>query len=431
MGILSVIDTLLVYKIAEYRYNRNVAFIAAVLFAVVPVGWILRRVLLDAILLPFILCSILFALNIRKSEGINKSHSQAGLNNLAIFISGIFLGLAIFVKVPALALIPFFLFVIYIGTKSRKAPLLWSVPVILIPMIWPIFAMSIGHADSWLDGVTWQAERLGRSLSNELKHLFTMDPLLTSFSLLGIGYAWIRRDYFLVIWTVPYLILLFVVDWVYFFHLIPVLPAFCIGGARLISDVTRKGTRHLKESTVVVCSLLIFVATLSSIAIVSNDLNTSYFKIVTLVGNLLPNITHNEVGGPSYENATLIAPNGGWGFSWIYKYVLEKDFAFEWFQHDNNQMNRLNSSNVVLVVDKDMRSAMFSGENNKYLNLTSSIYEDSNPLDKFYGKIRGYKPYHYPYSNYIDDVDERREVNRTRGLDWTGEIEVRTSYWPS
>ncbi|MDQ3838247.1 MAG: hypothetical protein M3297_03150, partial [Thermoproteota archaeon] len=46
MGILSVADTFLIYKIAESRYNRTVAFIAAVLFAVTPLGWLFRRMYL-------------------------------------------------------------------------------------------------------------------------------------------------------------------------------------------------------------------------------------------------------------------------------------------------------------------------------------------------------------------------------------------------
>ena len=48
MGILAVVDTFLIYKIAERRYNRNVAFIAAILFAVMPYTWLIRRVLIRA-----------------------------------------------------------------------------------------------------------------------------------------------------------------------------------------------------------------------------------------------------------------------------------------------------------------------------------------------------------------------------------------------
>ena len=47
MAILAVVDTFLIYKIAEWRYNRNVAFIAAILFAVTPLSWLFRRMYLD------------------------------------------------------------------------------------------------------------------------------------------------------------------------------------------------------------------------------------------------------------------------------------------------------------------------------------------------------------------------------------------------
>ena len=85
MGLLAVGDTFLVYKIAERRYNRKVAFVAAILFAVMPMTWFARRILLDSIGLPLILLSILFAIyaktgtkNIDKNIGVandpNTSH---------------------------------------------------------------------------------------------------------------------------------------------------------------------------------------------------------------------------------------------------------------------------------------------------------------------------------------------------------------------
>ena len=53
MGLLAIGDTFIIYKICEKRYssNRTVAFIASVLFAVMPITWLTRRVLLDSIML--------------------------------------------------------------------------------------------------------------------------------------------------------------------------------------------------------------------------------------------------------------------------------------------------------------------------------------------------------------------------------------------
>lgn len=72
MGILAIIDTFLVYKISEYRYNRNVALITSILFAVMPATWLLRKILLESLLLPLLLSSILFALYY--SGGRNESN---------------------------------------------------------------------------------------------------------------------------------------------------------------------------------------------------------------------------------------------------------------------------------------------------------------------------------------------------------------------
>jgi dolichyl-phosphate-mannose--protein O-mannosyl transferase len=50
MGLLAMVDTFLIYKISEYRYNnRKVAFIASILFAVMPITWLTKRIWLDNI----------------------------------------------------------------------------------------------------------------------------------------------------------------------------------------------------------------------------------------------------------------------------------------------------------------------------------------------------------------------------------------------
>src|SRR5215207_6111230 len=49
MGLLAMADTFLVYKIAERRYNnRMIGFISATLFAVMPITWLFRRIMLDS-----------------------------------------------------------------------------------------------------------------------------------------------------------------------------------------------------------------------------------------------------------------------------------------------------------------------------------------------------------------------------------------------
>ena len=123
MGILAVVDTFLVYKISERRYNRSVAFIASVLFAVMPMSWLLRRILLDSILMPFLLSSILFAVYYNSNNNSNTKYSSKTVGNnkqILVLLSGIFLGLAIFTKIPAFTMIPLVAFLIVHTGDGKK-----------------------------------------------------------------------------------------------------------------------------------------------------------------------------------------------------------------------------------------------------------------------------------------------------------------------
>ncbi|MGH9878988.1 MAG: phospholipid carrier-dependent glycosyltransferase, partial [Nitrososphaerales archaeon] len=153
MGILAVIDTFLIYKIVQYRYNnQRVALLAALLFAVMPMGWLMRRILLESLLLPFLLTSIMLAVRI-PSSGKNQ--------NVLILLSGAFLGLAIFTKIPVFTMIPLVSFMVYNGSKENKLRRLglWFIPVVLIPLLWPAQSMSTGSFEDWITGVVAQTQR--------------------------------------------------------------------------------------------------------------------------------------------------------------------------------------------------------------------------------------------------------------------------------
>ena len=117
MGLLAVVDTFLIYKIAEYRYNRNIAFVAAILFAVMPLSLLTRGIFLDSILLPFLLSSILFAIYSKETKTIE--FTRRNTKNLFVLLSGIFLGLAIFTKLPAFLMIPVVAYLVYTNSNNN------------------------------------------------------------------------------------------------------------------------------------------------------------------------------------------------------------------------------------------------------------------------------------------------------------------------
>ena len=250
MGILAVVDTFLVYKISERRYNRSVAFIASVLFAVMPMSWLLRRILLDSILMPFLLSSILFAVYYNSNNNSNTKYSSKTVGNnkqILVLLSGIFLGLAIFTKIPAFTMIPLVAFLIvhtgdgkkekydnndnnnnnnndnthdsssqrrlvlfhFFNKKNMKMLGLWFIPVIIIPLIWPIYSLAIGQFNLWLEGILYQTGRdnENHTLLESSNIIFGIDPILLIIAVAGIGFsAAIKKDFIFLLWIVPFVV---------------------------------------------------------------------------------------------------------------------------------------------------------------------------------------------------------------------------------
>ena len=204
MGFLAVLDTFLIYQICQRRYGQNVAFIASVLFAVMPMTWLLRRIYLDNLLLPFLLCAILFGLYIKPMARDMRNSSQPKdlVNNyIWALLSGIFLGLAIYTKIPSFTMIPLIGGLVFFNSKRNlKMVGLWVVPVFLIPLLWPLYSIVVGQSDLWTNWVLWQTER-DKPLHLALINFFQMDPVIMIIGGAGIIFARIRRDYFPLLWV--------------------------------------------------------------------------------------------------------------------------------------------------------------------------------------------------------------------------------------
>jgi hypothetical protein len=376
MGALAVIDTFLIYRIAEYRYNKTVAFIAAVLFAVMPITWILRKILLESILLPFLLLSILFALykkdnNIHfEFNAVNKNHWRSKIQNqsiiLPVLLSGIFLGLSIFTKVPAFAMIPLIGYLICISTNTNQSNNnnirpqinikklgIWFIPVILIPLIWPIYSLSIGEFDLWLKDMIWNTQRdynydnwpIGSSLLNSLVYIFQIDPTIFLLGCASIVFSYIKRDHFILLWILPLLLFLFVIDFVSFFHLILVLPAICISAARLIVDLSNK-VKKIKLQRMMPIAIISIVGIFGLVSItilITSNVNSSYFDVYAFVVQYLVN--HNQLGkNKEYETNesvnedkfTMIGRHWTMGYIWIPKHVFDINIDFKRIEQVND-----------------------------------------------------------------------------------------------
>ena len=325
IALLAVIDTFLLFKIAERRYNNvRIALIGSILFAVMPISLLLREIWLEPIQLPFLLCSIFFAVSVqRRKRGTTNSLGNKGVgdekNFVLIMLSGIFLGLAIFTKIPAFTMIPLIGFVI-MATSNRSFRLMtmWILPVIIIPLFWPVYGIISGQFSSWLHGIFFQSTREGLSLFDSLAYVLNIDLFMMGLGLTGLLFAALKKDLFIVLWIIPFLLFLYFIGTTAYFHLLPILPALCLGSARLIDSLlslvsNKRIQKFLSFATV---SSLVGFGLISTIPIISQNVNPSLIEASAFISKYL------------YENTTMTSHDATTVISnpfylWIPQYVYD------------------------------------------------------------------------------------------------------------
>jgi len=440
MGILAVGDTFLIYKIVERRYNRNVAFVASILFAVMPLSWLIRRILLESLQLPFLLSSILFAVysysltskknskelvgeekkgeengnstNVNVQAQSNSNNNNEKKNIVMVLLSGIFLGLAIFTKIPAITMIPMVGFLVFTNNKRNwNTVVLWIIPVILIPLIWPAYAISVGEFHDWLSGILYQTGREGSGILS-LNSIFRIDPVLVVLGMAGIVFTAIKRDFFPLLWIIPFFILLYLLGFNQHFHWVPILPIFCIATAVLIVDLAKYIIKNTKVQQIAVftiaCEIIIF-GMVSTTMLLSTNLNLSYFEMYTFVVKRL-----SDYNGTENNNRVAIIGNP-WivsGFSWIPRYIfhINQDFIlFKTFR------NATISEKILLMVDKDLKDYISADKPNTKIKQLQKVYDDTKPIATFKDKAIKYNRDQYPYTS----------IRENRGI---GRIDIRANY---
>ena len=423
MGVLAVFDTFLLYRITEYRYGRNVAIIASILFAVMPFTWMIRRIFLETIQLPFILTSILLILNLgrgRQLQSSSPSQSQSKpqkdteqpsqlqknqqqqleqtqkqsyhseYTKLTLIISGIFLGLAIFTKIPAFTMIPLGIIMVYMVTRKKKYVLVWLIPVLLVPMLWPIHATLSGDMNDWIDGVRYQVNR-DRPLINTINTFFQIDPVLFILGMGGLVYSAIKKDYFLLLWTIPIFVFLQAIGYVSSFHLILLLPPFCIAGATMIEKIGNNiANVRLKNMLPYIRIAVIGIFGICSITmLITLNMNSTYYQALAFVLSNLPDSNSNATSISPANKVTLI---GNPQYFWIPEFVFNKTFDAKNFY----SKTPFKTDKYLMIIDSGF-VRILNGDNSSRLNLA---YNATHNLARFEQNITGGTDINkYPFTN--------------------------------
>jgi dolichyl-phosphate-mannose-protein mannosyltransferase len=375
MGCLAVVDTFLVYKISEKRYGRKVALFSSILFAVMPITWLTRRILLDSILLPFLLASMLFATYASSARGIKKC--------AWVLMAGVLLGIAIFTKIPILILVPVVSYLVFSGSQGCRLRVgaLFFIPLVSITMIWPAYSVSSGTFDLWLKDVVWQTQRQSAGFESIVYTFFLYDPVLLLFSAVGFVLAGIKKDFFLLLWIVPFLVFLFVIGYVQYFYWIPVLPVFCIASARLIDRLVEV---NQKLASTIITGLGIF-GLVSTSLLVTINITSAQFEAAAFAADYSDDET-TIVSSPTY--------------SWIFIYVFDKEHSLS--DYRDLLFHPVETKKMLIISDQHFQSNIGAGKQ------LQDAYDNTKIVTAFEGEVLNYDTSSYPFTNLAANFEGSR-----------------------
>lgn len=160
--------------------------------------------------------------------------------------------------------------------------------------------------------------------------------------------------------------------------------------------------------------------------LITQNLNTLNFKLVTFVNQLLP---YKKSGADNISNTvTLIGPNGVFSFYWILIQVFNKDTNFKWFEETKDYINEpIKSEKFVMIVDREMRNLFSSNSTKQHVTYVGQLYNGSILLNVLNYNISLPDLKKYPYTNILEEEIYERIINR-RGIDWGGSIEIKSNY---
>lgn len=384
MGLLAVLDTFLLYKIAEKRFDTRIAFLAALLFAVMPFTWVLRRILLDSLLLPFLLSSILVALHVSDSK--NKT--------LLVATSGVLLGLAIFTKIPAVTMIPLVAYLALRNNASAKTLSLFVLPVVLIPMIWVGYSIHLEEFGLLQKDVLWQTNR-SNSIGVMFERIWFIDPLLIVLSLVGVTWAAVRREKMILLWFFPLIVFFLFVGYKQYFHWIPVFPVMCLAVSVLLNNLA---TKIPKAGIYKICLAFGIFGIISTGMLVIHDVSESQFDAAEYVLNK----------GINNDTTVLASPVYSWVFQLYGMQNVPIDYSYALFFP-------IATDDVLLVAGEHFDQDIQRGEQLR------NIYESTTNIQVFEGNVAHIDKDNYPYSSMWmtlggDRIDIRQgNVGKTRG----------------
>lgn len=425
MGFFAIVDTFLVYAISKTLYGRNVGIMSALLFSAMPFSWSIRRIYLESLLLPLFLSAIFLVLYSNSQNISNKKITWT-----IITTSGILFGLSIFTKAPMFSMLPLLIYLIYRQKRIITHLLLFMIPVIIIPMIWPLDAMIKGEFEQWVIGISSQIMRQHAPMFDAIYNIFEIDPILFSMGVMAIIFAIIRRDYFTILGIIPFLAFFsFFISYVNWFYMIPIFGFICIASSTLILNFISLLPRF-KLFTISFTIGIVTFSLVSTFLLISTDVSSFQDRTISYINAILARETTNNVSqlysgdimhrteteatnpqknqdnsNDNKINKSTVSIISSPIYSWIYKYIYSYNETL--YSYTENKEIK-NNNKVILILDRYFRDFLANNKGvanntwNQDVASPSKIFEamEGSHLSKIFGgNSLDYNFNQYPYTS--------------------------------
>jgi hypothetical protein len=235
------------------------------------------------------------------------------------------------------------------------------------------------------EDVLYQTQRESKPLINTLTTFLDNDPVMFLLGSAGIVYAVIKRDYFILLFSIPFLLFLYSIDYVSSFHVIPLFPVFAIAGTKMIVDLSNL-TPKLKIRNRLPYATLSIIVSFNLISI---------FPLISINTNSLIFQTQVEVIPYLQKANGSVTIVGNALYLWIPHYIF--DLSFKTSSYDST--TPLETEKFILIADPRYETIIKEdsprGTFHKELFLQTQEVETIK-LDQ---PIKKYKINMYPYTN--------------------------------
>ncbi|MFL6461829.1 MAG: hypothetical protein ACJ71J_12960, partial [Nitrososphaeraceae archaeon] len=163
----------------------------------------------------------------------------------------------------------------------------------------------------------------------------------------------IKKDFLPLLWVFPLMIFLYFIGYVSLYHLIPLLPAFCIEAALLIKWLSNKISKKKIQKILfpfIITSGICIVALINTSMLITTNVNFAYFKTAAFVVQYLENVNQRTL----YNNYNRVTIIGDAFYLWMPQYIFQLDHDYKMY-YDKTPYK---TERVLLIVDPGLINAM-------------------------------------------------------------------------